>query len=293
MDDPNLREDLPFRHYTLKHRLIAWISIHLFDRATYTVRHGLLKGMRRRGGLGWLPALFSPGAMTAEEQFWFGLNLSGMTVYDVGAFHGLVTLFIASRAKAVVCFEPNAQNQKRLLENLMLNGIKNAEVRTVGVGSRSEALRMVGSPLMPGGASVEGKMVEELLRSGETLVQEISIVTLDEEIPRANLPAPDFIKVDIEGWEIEALRGARKTLELHHPMLLLEMHGETMREKKRKVAEIVAFLWENNYRRLRHIETGTSITPENTSGAIEGHLYCQYTGPVSPAKGEGPFSLSR
>ena len=158
----------------------------------------------------------------------------------------------------------------------MLNGIKNVEVRKVGVGSRHETRRMVGSPLMPGGASVDGKTVEELLRAGvRTVVEEISIVTLDEEIPQASLPAPDFIKIDIEGWEIEALRGARNTLELHKPTLFLEMHGETLREKRRKVAEIVAFLWEIDYRKIRHIETGSTITPENTSVAMEGHLYCQ------------------
>jgi FkbM family methyltransferase len=252
--------------------------MHLFDTVTYTVRHGLLKGMKRKGGLGWVPAMFSPGTITAEQQFWCGLNLSGMTVYDVGAFHGLLTLFFASRAKAVVCFEPNTQNYNRLMENLMLNGIKNVEVRKVGVGSRPETRSMVGSPLMPGGASVDGKTVEGLLRAGMgTVVEEISIVTLDEEIPQASLPAPDFIKIDIEGWEIEALRGARNTLELHKPMLFLEMHGETTKEKRRKVAEIVAFLWEINYKRILHIESGTTITPENTSVAMEGHLYCQTT----------------
>jgi FkbM family methyltransferase len=278
MANPNLKEDLPFHHYTLKHRLVAWISVHLFDNTTYTVRHGLLKGMKRKGGLGWVPALSSLGTVTAEQQFWSGLNLEGMTVYDVGAFQGLLTLFFASRAKAVVCFEPNTQNQKRLMENLMLNGIKNVEVRKVGLGSRPEMLKMVGNPLMAGGSSVDGKTVEELLRSGVgTVVEEISIVTLDEEIPRAKLPAPDFIKIDIEGWEIEALRGARNTLELYKPSLFLEMHGETLREKRRKVAEIVAFLCEINYRHIRHIETGTAITPENTSEAVEGHLYCQAT----------------
>ena len=278
MADPDLKEDLSFRHYTLKHRLIAWISMHLFDTATYTVRHGLLKGMKRKGGLGWVPAMFSPGIMTAEQRFWQGLNLNGLTVYDVGAFHGLLALFFASRAKAVVCFEPNTQNHKRLMENMTLNGIKNAEVHQVGVGSRRETRRMVGSPLTPGGASVDEKTVEGLLRAGVgTVVEEISIVTLDEKIPQASLPAPDFIKIDIEGWEIEALRGARNTLELHKPALFIEMHGETLREKRRKVAEIVAFLWEINYRRIRHIETGTTITPENTSVAMEGHLYCQTT----------------
>ncbi len=51
------------------------------------------------------------------------------------------------------------------------------------------------------------------------------------------------------------------------------MHGETIREKKRNVAEIVAFLWEIDYRRIRHIDTGVTITPENTSVAMEGYLY--------------------
>ncbi len=271
-----MNEDLSFRHYTLKHRLVAWISMRLFDSVTYTVRHGLLKGMKRQGGLGWIPALFAPGIMTGEQQFWHDLNLTGMIAYDVGAFHGLLTLFFASRAKAVVCFEPNAENRKRLMQNLALNGIKNVEVREAGLGSRREMRRMVVNPLMPGGASVDGKIVEGSLRVGTGMVdQEISIVTLDEEILQANLPAPDFIKIDIEGWEIEALRGARNTLEMYSPRLFLEMHGETVREKKRKVYEIVGFLWEINYRSICHIETGTMITLGNTSVAMEGPLYCR------------------
>jgi hypothetical protein len=48
--------------------------------------------------------------------------------------------------------------------------------------------------------------VDELLRAGVgTVVQEISIITLDQEIAAAALPAPDFVKIDFEGWEIEAL----------------------------------------------------------------------------------------
>jgi FkbM family methyltransferase len=279
MASPQLNEDLPFQHYTLKHRLVAWVSMHLFDTATYTVRHGLLKGMTRKGGLGWIPSVLSHGMLTPEEQFWSGLNLSGMTVYDIGAFHGLLTLYFASQAKAVISFEPNSQNRKRLMENLSLNGIKNVRVRNVGVGSVRETRKMVVSPLMPGGASVDVKMEENLLRSGvgTLAAEEVSIVTLDEEIPEAKLPTPDFIKIDTEGWEIEALRGARSTLQLHKPTLFLEMHGETLREKKRKVAEIVVFLWDLNYRSIRHIESGTTITPENTPVAMEGHLYCQPT----------------
>jgi len=267
----NWEEDLPVDHYTLKHRLTAWISIHLFDRATYTVRNGLLEGMKRKGGLGWLPAMFRPRVLTAEEHFWSRFDFSGLTVYDVGAFQGLLTLFFAARAKAVVSFEPNSLNHRRLMENLNLNGIRNVDVRKAGVGSRREKRRLVGNPLMPGGSRVDGNTVE----SEGNVAEDISIVTLDEEIPRAGLAAPDFVKIDTEGWEMEALRGARHTLELYRPVLFLEMHGETMREKKRKAAEIVAYLWKMNYRRIRHIETSARITPENSAVAMRGHLFCE------------------
>ena len=156
----------------------------------------------------------------------------------------------------------------------MLNGIKNVEVRKVRVGPRHETRRMVVSPLMPGGASVDGKTVEEICAAGvSAVVEEISIVTLDEEIPQASLPAPDFIKIDIEGWGIEALRGARNTLELHKPTLFLEMHGETLREKRRKSAEIVA-CGRSTTGRSRGVETGSTDTLR-TLTAIEGHLYCR------------------
>ncbi len=277
MTNPTANEEVAFDHYTLKHRLIAWVSINLFGSLTYTVRHGLLKGMKRKGGIGWVPEIFYGGGVNAEQQFWANLNLSGMTVYDVGAFQGLLTLFFASRASKVICFEPNTQNHKSLSENLRLNAIKNVEVRKVGVGSLCETKTMVSSSLMPGGASVDGKMVAGLLKSGEgSLVEEISIVTLDVEIPKAGLQPPSFIKIDIEGLEIEALRGASATLALYKPALFLEMHGETMGEKKRKVAEIVSFLWENNYWSILHVESGSAINPQNSDLAMQGHLYCRY-----------------
>jgi hypothetical protein len=57
----------------------------------------------------------------------------------------------------------------------------------------------------------------------------------------------------------------------------LEMHGETMREKKRKASEIVALLRDSGYTDLVHVETGTAITAGNAAVAAEGHLYCRYT----------------
>jgi hypothetical protein len=73
---------------------------------------------------------------------------------------------------------------------------------------------------------------------------------------------------------LEALQGARATLEAHHPALFLEMHGETMGEKKRKASAIVAFLCDAGYTDILHVESGATIRPGDETVAAEGHLYC-------------------
>ena len=274
-------EDRPFRHYSLQHRVVSWISHNLFDHFSYTVRHGLIRGMKRKGGLGWAPQSFSRQFETKEEAFWRSLDLGGLVIYDVGAFHGILTLFFASRAAQVISYEPNSMNQARLMENIGLNRLKNVVVRGLGVGARPDVGTLVFAPLMSGGGSLEQKTVEQLKRSNVAPVsQEIQITTLDQDIEQAGLPPPDFIKIDIEGWELEALRGGRRTLAAYKPALFLEMHGETIREKKRKVAEIVEFLGEAGYEHILHVETGTTITPANTVVAAEGHLYCPGDGAI-------------
>ncbi len=269
-------DDSHFRHYSLKHRAISWLSRNAFDRCTYTSGHGLTHGLKRKGGLGWLPASFV-GPQSAEEKFWRTMDLSGATIYDVGAFEGLLTMFFAQTAKQVVSYEPNVRNLSRLNCNLGLNQIENVTVRPVGVGEKSTELKMVWDPAMPGGASVEPATVNNLRRTvANSKLQTVPITTLDLDRAQRNLPSPDLIKIDIEGWELQALRGAIRTISDHKPMLYLEMHGETLREKKRKVAEIVDLLQELGDARILHVESGESITADNSTVAIEGHLHCVY-----------------
>jgi FkbM family methyltransferase len=259
-------DDLPFQHYSLRHRVIAWISHNLFDRFTYTVRHGLIHGMQRKGGLGWMPV----GAQNKEEMFWRSLPLDELVIYDVGAFHGILTLFFAARGARVVAYEPNEMNHARLIENIRLNNLTNVEIRKLAVGSQARSGTLLYHPSMAGGGSLHPD-------AAAGVSQPVQITTLDHDIAAASLPAPDLIKIDIEGWELQALKGARATIDRHHPRLFLEMHGETMREKRQKASEIVAFLRDAGYANILHVETGTAIAPGNEALAAEGHLYCQYT----------------
>ena len=271
----NSADDRPYRHYTLKHRTVAWISQRLFYNLTYTVRHGLLKGMKRKGGLGWLPQFLAGGAESREQAFCVQLGLRNLVVYDVGAFEGLRTLLFSRQARTVVSYEPNTGNHARLIENLRLNRVQNVMVRKFGAGSETRIATMVSSLLMGGGATVETSAVEALRNSNVPVVSEqISIVRIDDDIRDASLPVPDFIKIDIEGQELAALMGARDTIANHRPSLFLEMHGETMNLKRSKAAEIVAFLEKLGYTDIRHVETGTQIGIHNSDVAAQGHLYC-------------------
>jgi Methyltransferase FkbM domain len=129
---------------------------------------------------------------------------------------------------------------------------------------------------MPGGATVEQNLTEQLHKNSRVETEDIPITTLDFDIEENRLPVPQFVKIDVEGWELEVLRGARKLLEQYHPDLFLEMHGETMNEKRRKVAEIVDYLDSMGYRQIVHIETNTAIFAANSGFAAQGHLYCRY-----------------
>jgi FkbM family methyltransferase len=159
-------DDQPFQHYTTKHRVVARISQSLFDNVTYTVRHGLLKGMKRKGGLGWLPEFVAAGSTkTPEQDFWFNQDFKGLVVYDIGAFHGLLTLYFARKSRRVISYEPNTRNHARLVDNIKLNGVTNVLVRPVGLGSEHRLATMVSSPLMPGGASMEAHAAAGVLNS--------------------------------------------------------------------------------------------------------------------------------
>ena len=225
---------------------------------------------------------------TAEEAFWRNLNLKDMIVYDVGAFKGLLTLFFARQDRTVISYEPNTCNHTRLIQNLNLNLLENVIVRKLGLGSEPCKATMTASPLMPGGASIESNIVEALRSSNLPVIhEEISVVRLDDDIRDGSLPEPDFIKIDIEGLELAALRGARQTLLAHRPQLFLELHGETMNLKRKNVSEIVAYLEDLGYANIRHVESGRQINSTIAADvAAQGHLHCVYQ--PGPRRSEPP-----
>ena len=74
----------------------------------YTSRSGLTKGLKRKGGLG-----FIPRQLSLEEKFLMNLDINGQTIYDIGGNVGIFTMFFArsvGKKGKVITFEPNHWN---------------------------------------------------------------------------------------------------------------------------------------------------------------------------------------
>jgi FkbM family methyltransferase len=216
--------------------------------------------MRRKGGLGWLP---TGPAETEESRFWAAQDFSGKVVYDVGAFHGLLTLYFARSARRVISYEPDPINRARLLRNLSLNRTENVTVRPVGLGDSIGQARMHHEDLMPGGSRIGAP-------DGETVV---SLQTLDAEIASGS-PPPDFVKIDVEGFEIPVLQGALTVLREYQPDVFVEIHGYTEAEKVANAEGVIRLLREAGYSHLTHLESAQPATPQN---AKRGHVIARST----------------
>jgi FkbM family methyltransferase len=142
--------------------------------------------------------------------------------YDLGANIGLFSL-IAARINEgtgqVFSFEPDSQNAARLSRNVEHNGLTNVTIVESGVWSSTTELRFSAAPASSPDRGVGTFVGADAATNGLS----IRVVSVDDFTREA--PPPTAIKCDVEGAEMEVLRGARATLERHHPWILCEMHS--------------------------------------------------------------------
>jgi FkbM family methyltransferase len=176
--------------------------------------------------------------MKAEKSRWLGTYepelqaalrdflKPGQVIYDVGANIGYVTMMLAHHtgpAGKVFAFEALPANVERIQKNVALNGLENVSVVSAAV------LDKAGDVTFYVHESVGmGKAAGSAGRREEQYKAEITVagLALDEFVFQRGNPAPEVVKMDIEGGEVLAIPGMKKILETYHPLMLLELHGE-------------------------------------------------------------------
>ncbi len=151
-------------------------------------------------------------------------------VIDIGAQFGDYAILCAAYYKAkVVTFEPLRSNFKLIKEAIYLNNLSSKEINAynLGLGDRNRVIT----------TNFNGDMINSM-KAGKKV--KMSVRTLDY----FNF-SPTIIKIDVEGYELQVLNGAKNTLRKYHPKIIIETHGRRLK------SEVLKFLSKYRYK-IKH-----------------------------------------
>lgn len=200
---------------------------------TLTTLRGPAKGLRFKLDFG----------RSIEPAYWLGsydqnilfalsnIVQPGWVVWDCGIYLGYYTAFFARLVGAngqVVAFEPDPYNLARAKHNTALNGYSNVQFVHAAVGSPLEVVDFIVSKNsnshLPNVYIGSDRQFYSSSERRDELIK-VRSISLDEALADPEIPAPDLIKIDIEGAELNALRFVNSLVRTKRPLLVLELHN--------------------------------------------------------------------
>src|SRR6266571_386132 len=162
-----------------------------------------------------------PGFLQPLAVEYGRLGERGVTILDVGAHHGAFSVWLARQgAWRVVAVEPVPQTMQRLKANLDLNREATASCVIPIEVAAYDARRLLWVPPVEAGNTGGVALRPE----GEVGAPTVAARPLDEY--RWLCPQVSLIKVDAQGCDGRALRGAQALIEVHHPAIVFEWEAD-------------------------------------------------------------------
>lgn len=164
----------------------------------------------------------------------------GDVVYDIGAFRGVFSA--ASKLKLqqgvnVHAFEPIPQSVEAMERIRALNHFSGFEIIPHAVGEgRLEAAKV----------NDKDGMLHTADSSESGTAMEIRTLSIDQYIAEGH-PAPSLMKIDVEGYELQVLKGARQCLAKSRPQLWLEVHPEFLLAQRKSSEDVLSLLRDAGY----------------------------------------------
>lgn len=170
----------------------------------------------------------------------------GMTVVDAGAHHGFYTLLasrLVGRTGRVIAFEPSPRERKRWRAHARINLRRNAEIHACALGDDTHEQTLY---------VVQGRedwcnSLREPQVDAQFIPVRVQVRRLDEVLEDRRVSKLHFLKLDVEGAELSALRGAHGTLLSSRPVILAEVQDLRTRAWGYRAQDILDFLSGRNY----------------------------------------------
>ncbi|HEX2616129.1 MAG TPA: FkbM family methyltransferase [Flavobacteriales bacterium] len=170
-------------------------------------------------------AYFAPEQ--ASDDLLFGLVQPEHTVIDIGGNIGIYAMQFAKLAYRgrVITFEPDPVNFARLQEHSAMNQASNVTAVRMGIGAKAATHRLY--QVVPTNSGMN-RMITQGEVDPDVPFTEIRVEPLDAAIAGMNVTRVDVLKMDVEGFEDEALRGAEATVRRYKPVLFVEVNDENL-----------------------------------------------------------------
>lgn len=149
----------------------------------------------------------------------------GGIMIDVGASVGIYTLQVAPGFEELICIEPSAPDVTLLHQNLHLNWreLDKFEIHEAAAGEEAGELRLLTKPGVNFVPTIDqGDLTDEELAAQGLARTSVPCRTVDSIV--ADRTPVHFIKIDVEGFEPQVLRGAAQTI-TNNPRVMVQLEG--------------------------------------------------------------------
>lgn len=149
---------------------------------------------------------------------------------DIGANVGNHSLYLHDTFKNVYAFEPNPVALEKLKLHIAKNSLENITTFPVGLSDVAETLSFESPPSTNLGMGRFLRTDQEI--PGTTKVLQLRTEIGDRILLDHGIEGVDFIKIDVEGFEIEVMRGLRNTIQRDKPVIAFEWHGRARSQEE-------------------------------------------------------------
>lgn len=191
----------------------------------------------------------------------------GAIVVDVGANIGYNTVYAAQRVGPqgrVYAVEPAQDNLAILYANLFANNLANVLVLPYAAGSRHE----VKAFYLRGEVSAVNSLFQENFYAAVTETVDVLIAPLDDLIPAA----PDLVKIDVEGAELDVLHGMSRMMAAPNLRLVVEWHPTLQQAAGYAPDALPRYLWSHGFTLHAVTHTRRSLLRAADLSALMGRL---------------------